>query len=54
MDGLTFDEHGEPRLKRSYNLRFVGDWGSQTFTVSVPGSRKSSVIVRVREAGRQS
>ncbi|KAF3407919.1 hypothetical protein DPV78_001806 [Talaromyces pinophilus] len=31
MDGLNFDEHGEPRLKRSYNLRFVGDWGGANF-----------------------
>ncbi|KIX07445.1 uncharacterized protein Z518_02098 [Rhinocladiella mackenziei CBS 650.93] len=31
MGGLSIDETGEPRLSRSYNLKFVGDWGGANF-----------------------
>lgn len=30
MDGLRF-YHGEPKLSKSYNLNFVGDWGGANF-----------------------
>jgi hypothetical protein len=63
MDVLTFDEHGEPRLKRSYNLRFVGDWGGANFhricawltqefcDRAGPGSRTS--ILSFRDGGME-
>ena len=31
MDGLEIDDHGEPRLSRSYTLNFMGDWGGANF-----------------------
>lgn len=31
IDGLRFDERGEPRLDRSYTLNLVGDWGGANF-----------------------
>ncbi|KIX94739.1 uncharacterized protein Z520_09429 [Fonsecaea multimorphosa CBS 102226] len=31
MEGLARNEKGEPRLVRSYTLRFVGDWGGANF-----------------------
>lgn len=31
MDGLITGSNGEPRLDRSYTLRFVGDWGGANF-----------------------
>lgn len=58
MDALTFDKHGEPRLKRSYNLGFVGDWGGANFyricawltqefyNHTRPGSRTSTLSFR--------
>lgn len=31
MDGLQFDERGEPRISRSCTLQLVGDWGGANF-----------------------
>ncbi|KAK5313006.1 hypothetical protein LTR70_007846 [Exophiala xenobiotica] len=31
MGGLEIDKDGEPRLLRSYTLKFVGDWGGANF-----------------------
>jgi len=31
MEGFSIDEYGEPKLSRSYNLNFVGDWGGANF-----------------------
>ena len=31
MNGLAISEQGEPKLSRSYTLRFVGDWGGANF-----------------------
>ncbi len=27
QDIITFNEHGDPKLSRSYTLKFIGDWG---------------------------
>ncbi|KAJ9615174.1 hypothetical protein H2200_001248 [Cladophialophora chaetospira] len=31
IDGVEFDDRGEPRLSRAYTLNFVGDWGGANF-----------------------
>lgn len=31
LSALSIDDRGEPRLDRSYNLNFVGDWGGANF-----------------------
>lgn len=31
LNGLSFDQKGEPRLESSYTLQFVGDWGLANF-----------------------
>src|ERR1700761_7320283 len=31
IDGVEFDDQGEPRLSRAYTLNFVGDWGGANF-----------------------
>ncbi len=31
IDGVEFDDQGEPRLTRSYTLNFNGDWGGANF-----------------------
>ncbi|KAL6244528.1 hypothetical protein RBB50_008770 [Rhinocladiella similis] len=31
MDGVHIDENGEPRLSRTYDLKFIGDWGGANF-----------------------
>lgn len=30
-EGMTIDNHGVPKLSRSYTLNFVGDWGGANF-----------------------
>lgn len=31
MEKLQIDQNGEPRLSRTYHLKFVGDWGGANF-----------------------
>ena len=31
IEGVKFDDQGEPQLSRSYTLNFVGDWGGANF-----------------------